>query len=245
MKLKSLFLILLAAILFSMCVRQNKESVPGNLDLNKQIGQTRISVNNILNHVDYFTWGGSVVEEDNKYHMFYARWPHGSTGRIDTIADKPFLGFSGWLKYSEIAYAVSDNPEGPFKYVKTIVRGSGDSTRWDYYDAHNPHIKRFGDKIYLYYIANNPLHNPENDGDVWRKFVGGQKIGFIKANSVADLVNGNYQKCTEPIVAPDNKKTFHRTVNPSVTQAPDGTYLMMFKSSSQRDGSGQDRKSVV
>ncbi|MCK5343027.1 MAG: glycoside hydrolase family 97 C-terminal domain-containing protein, partial [Candidatus Heimdallarchaeota archaeon] len=211
----------------------------GELQLGNQISKARISVKNMLMHRDYFTWGGSVVKgEDDKYHMFYVRVPAGATGRIDTIVDKPFLGFRGWLKYSEIAYAVSDNPDGPFKYIKTIIQGSGDSARWDCYSAHNPHVKRFNGKIYLYYIATNPKHNEENDGNTWYKYVGGQTIGFAKANSVMDLVNGKYEKCDKAIVAPDKEKTFHRAVNPSVTQTPEGNYLMMWKSNSKKDGTG-------
>ncbi len=144
----------------------------------------------------------------------------------------------GWLKYSEIAYAVSDNPDGPFGFVKTLIRGSGDSTKWNYYNAHNPHIKKFDNKICLYFIATNPLYNKEENQNTWMKYVGGQRIGVATAKSVAELVKGNYQISSEPIIIPDNKNTFHRVVNPSVTQGPDGKYLMMFKSSSQKDGHG-------
>lgn len=193
----------------------------------------------MLMHKDYFTWGGSVIKgDDEKYHMFYARWPHGAKNRINSITDKPFLGFKGWLKYSEIAYAVSDNPDGPFEYVKTIIQGSGDSTSWNYFNAHNPHIKRFNDKFYLYFIATNPLYNKEKDQNTWMKYVGGQRIGVITAESIEDLVKGNFQIPSEPLIVPDNKNTFHRVVNPSVTQGPDGKYLMMFKSSSQKNGRG-------
>lgn len=211
----------------------------GELQLDKAIENARISDKNILKHNDYFTWGGSVIKgDDGKYHMFYARWTHGSTNRVDTIIDKPFLGFRGWLKYSEIAYAVSDNPDGPFEYVKTLIRGSGDSTRWDYYDAHNPHIKRFGGKIYLYFIANNPLHNKAENQNTWMKYIGGQRIGVATADNIEELVKGNYQISSKPLIFPDNKNTFNRVINPSVTQGPDGKYLMMFKSSSQKNGRG-------
>lgn len=213
--------------------------ITDEIQFGEQVSKARISDHNKLLHDDYFTWGGSVVKgEDGKYHMFYARWPHGSTGRKDTIIDKPFLGFKGWLKYSEIAYAVADKPEGPFKFVKVLLQGSGDSATWNCYDAHNPHIKRFNNKLYLYFIGNNPLDNHEPDQNTWMKYVGGQRIGFIKANNIEELVNGKYEICKQALIVPDFENTFHRVVNPSVTQGPDGKYLMMFKSSSQRNGHG-------
>ncbi len=211
----------------------------GELQPGTQISKARISEKNKLIHKYYFTWGGTVIKgDDEKYHMFYARWPHGDKGRIDTIVDKPFLGFKGWLKYSEIAYAVSDNPDGPFEFVKVLIQGSGDSTSWDYFNAHNPHIKSFNGKIYLYYIATNPLHNTENKDNIWMKYVGGQRIGVAIAENIEELVKGNYQISSEPLIVPDNINTFHRVVNPSVTQRPNGKYLMMFKSSSQKNGYG-------
>ncbi len=218
---------------------KNKEINFEDLDLYTNASQVKISNENILQHDDYFTWGGSVIKgKDEKYHMFYARWPHGSVGRKDTVADKVFLGFKGWLKYSEIAYAVADKAEGPFKYVKSLIQSSGDSASWNCFNAHNPHIKRFNGKIYLYYIANNPLVNKEAKQNIWMKYVGEQRIGLVKANTIKELINGNFEISSEALVVPDNDKTFHRAVNPSVTQAPNGKFLMMYKSSSKKDGHG-------
>ena len=238
-----LALLFLLVILVSSCDpginTDNTKIALSKLDLQSKVYNARISNKNKLIHDDYFTWGGSVIKgDDEKYHMFYARWPHGAKNRIDSIADKPFLGFRGWLKYSEIAYAVSDNPDGPFEYVKTIIRGSGDSTSWNYFNAHNPHIKRFNDKIYLYFIATNPLFNEDSTQNVWMKYIGGQRIGVATAKSLKELINGNYQISEEPLIIPDNINTFNRVINPSVTQGPDGKYLMMFKSSSQMNGHG-------
>jgi hypothetical protein len=234
-------LIFIASILLFSCTQhsQKKETSYSDLNLNDLINQAQISEKNILKHEDYFTWGGSVVRgDDGKFHMFYARWPHGSTGRIDTITDKPFLGFKGWLKYSEIAYSVSENPDGPFEFVKVLIQGSGDSTSWNCFDAHNPHIRQFDDKFYLYFIGNNPLFNKEKDQNTWMKYCGGQRIGVAVAKSIQNLVSGNFDICKEPLIIPDTINTFHRVVNPSVAQSPDGKFLMMFKSSSQRNGHG-------
>src|SRR6476469_158932 len=93
--------------------------------------------------------------EDGKYHMFYSRWPHGKRPLDDDSMNYIFDGFRGWNKYSEIAYAISDKIGGPYKYVKTILRGDGDKKRWDRFTMHNPLIRKFGQYYYLYYISNS------------------------------------------------------------------------------------------
>ena len=100
----------------------------------------------VLNDPDRFVWGGSVVKgDDNKYHMLYATWECG-----DSI---PAFSNS-WVLHSKIAYAVSDYPDRDFKFQKIVLQGralEGDSTAWDAQMVHNPHIKKFNNKYYLYY----------------------------------------------------------------------------------------------
>ena len=187
-----------------------------------------IGPSNILREPGYYVWGGSAIRAQNgRYYLFYSRWKTGIAGR--TADDRQlFKGMRGWLKYSEIAVAVSPSPTGPFKPVTTVLRGSGNVHRWDCYDAHNPEIHRFGGKVYLYYIADNPGAGAKH----WRQYVNSQRIGVVVAGSVADLLAGHYQRCARPIMAPDGTNTFGCAVNPSVTKGRDGHYLMMFKAHS-------------
>jgi hypothetical protein len=180
----------------------------------------------------YYIWCGSGVRgEDGKYYLFYSRWKAGSEGRLagDEVL---FKDMSGWLKYSEIAVAVSDSPAGPFHHVTTVLKGSGDTNRWDCFNAHNPQIKVFGGKAYLYYIANNPVTN----SDRWMQHADGQRIGVAVSDSVTNLIAGHFHRCAQPLVSPDGTNTFCRTVNPSVTQGRNGLYLMIFKSRSAPSG---------
>ena len=79
----------------------------------------------ILSDSEWFTWGCSVIrDEDNKYHMFYARWPRA-------------YSFTSWLTHSEVAHAVAERPEGPYRFVETAVRARG-KDHWDQFTAHNP-----------------------------------------------------------------------------------------------------------
>ncbi|MDF7827093.1 hypothetical protein P4B35_23925, partial [Pontiellaceae bacterium B12227] len=91
---------------------------------------------------NYRTWGASVMKlDDGNYHAYYARW-------------ESTRGFSSWLRYSEIAHAVSDKPEGPFISTGTVI-SNRNWEGWDVANAHNPYVCVVDGEINLYYIANN------------------------------------------------------------------------------------------
>lgn len=200
------------------------------LDFTCRLGT--IEPGNKLQEEGFYVWGGSAIRgEDDKYYLFYSRWKEGTEGRAPEDR-RVFKDMKGWLKYCEIAAAVSDSPAGPFTHIATVIRGTGNADRWDCFNAHNPHIKRFGGKVYLYFIANQPV---EHD-DRWVQMVDGQRIGVAVAKSVKDLIAGRFQRSSQPLINPDGINTFCRTVNPSVTKGRDGRYLMMFKSRSAPKG---------
>ena len=191
-----------------------------------------IAPNNLLTEPGYYIWCGTGIRgEDGRYFLFYSRWKTGATGRApdDAAAHKHMRG---WMKYCEIAAAVSESPAGPFLPLGVVLKGTGDPARWDQFNAHNPHVKRFGGKTYLYFIATRPVEHP----DPWMRYADGQRIGVAVAASVTDFIAGRFTRSAEPIMAPDNRSTFCRAVNPGVTQARDGRYLMMFKARSAPTG---------
>ncbi|MES2777346.1 MAG: glycoside hydrolase family protein [Bacteroidota bacterium] len=187
----------------------------------------------------FYTWCSSVIKgEDGKYHMFYSRWTHGKRKPDDDSMNHIFNGFKGWCKYSEIAYAVSNNLSGPYIYVSTVLKGDGNPRNWDRFTMHNPQIRKFGDYYYLYYISNSfdsslqfkDASTMSRDWKHWLKYNCTQKVGVIKAKRIADLLNGTYEKPSAPLMVPDNVNTFEVATNPTVTQGPDGKYYMMYKS---------------
>ncbi|MFC1739472.1 glycoside hydrolase family protein [Planctomycetota bacterium] len=191
----------------------------------------------ILIDKGWFIWGASVIKgEDSRYHMFYSRWPHGSRGRSYDPSDRAFDGMQGWLKYSEIAYAVSDNPVGPFRPVKTILKGTGNKDDWDCYSAHGAHIKKFGGEYYLYYSSTNPANTRPDEvqcplDTVWSRFVAGQRMGVLVADSIENIVNGKFRRFSKtPVLTPDGVNTFGTVNNGTVTKGPEGLYYMIFKS---------------
>ena len=173
----------------------------------------------ILMDSAWYTWGGSMVRgSDGRCYLFCARWPRSK-------------GFRGWLEYSEIALATADNPTGPYHYMETVLTGRGDEY-WDATAAHNPHIKAFDGKYYLYYISN---HYQDLGMDAWHNRIYTQRIGV----AIADDPSGPWQRLDKPVLDLQPGKAAHGyVVNPSVAEGPDGQYYMLFKT--RPDGSEKE-----
>ena len=161
----------------------------------------------------------------------------------------------GWLLNSKIGYAVSDYSNKEFEFQKIVLRGrmfDGDSTAWDAQSVHNPHIKKFNNKYYLYFTGSRdpgvqPKGLPEGNLSKRNRIQQSQKLGVIEFNSFQDLLNGNFQRPDKPLLVPrtrvkkDNvvnpsppgttpKPDNMIVVNPSVVYRPaDGKYLLYFK----------------
>jgi len=159
----------------------------------------------------FIVWCGAMVRgEDGKYHLFYSRWPRK-------------LGHYAWVTHSEVARAVADHPLGPFRFADVVLPERGASF-WDGLCTHNPTVMKSGGKYYLYYMGNT--------GD--RKKVSGlnwshrnnQRVGV----AVADSPAGPWKRFDKPLI--DTTPGFHDAqclANPTVTERPDGGYLMVYK----------------
>src|SRR5699024_3701143 len=182
-----------------------------------------IAKENIFRDPDYYNWGSSIIKgSKGKYHLFYSRWPRK-------------LGFSSWLTHSEIAHAVAESPEGPYQYVEIVLEGRG-GNQWDAITAHNPKIKYFEGKYYLYYIGTHVGRHAVREQK--RKEIGGtggshpmwdvlrdnQRTGV----AVSESLQGPWRRSGKPILEPSGPITTI-TVNPALTQGPQGTYYMIVK----------------
>ncbi len=192
-----------------------------NLDLGAFVKP--ISEGNIFRDEAYFNWGGSIIKgPQGKYHLFYARW-------------KRDYSFYGWLTHSEIAHAVAENPAGPYRYVETVLKGRGPG-HWDAITAHNPKIKIFNGKYYLYYISTNSgdealgeeaLLETARTGyshDNWLPLRNKQRTGV----AIAESLDGPWRRFDAPIVEPAGPITT-LTVNPAITRGPDENYYLIVK----------------
>lgn len=185
----------------------------------KQNRKTSIQSPNTLQHDDYFVWGGSVIKgKDNKYHMLFSLWECGEKWA-------PFQ--DGWLINSKIAYAVSDYPNKEFEFQKIVLRGKifgGDSTAWDAQSVHNPHIKEFNSKYFLYYTGSRdpgpqPKGSPGENLSKRNRIQQSQNIGVIEFDSFQDLLTGKFKRPDKPLLIPRTRVKKDNVLNPS----PDGT----------------------
>ena len=238
--MKLLILSLSLASIFISCSQYKKGTLRVKaMPIHAKVDGNILSGSSVLNDPDRFVWGASVIKgDDNKYHMLYATWECG-----DSI---PAFSNS-WVLYSKIAYAVSDYPDRDFKFQKVVLQGralDGYSTAWDAQMVHNPHIKKFNSKYYLYYGGGkDPGIQPKGSkGEKVNKrnrVQQNQCIGVIEFNSFEDLVNGNYKRSDTPILSPRTRVKPDYIVKPSpkgtkakpsVVQRPsDGKYLLYFK----------------
>lgn len=242
---------LVPLILLSACKQQDLSLVPGAIPGSAELkgDRTIITSPNTLQHPEDFIWGASVIRgDDGRYHMLYSTWDTGPDNEVFSNA---------WVLYSEIVYAVSDYPDHGFKPVATVLRGrlhDGDSLAWDAQAVHNPHIKRFNGKYYLYYIGNRDPGAVEEGIPGWalnkrNRCQQNQYTGVIEFKDFEDLLSGNFIRPDEPLLIPrtrvrdDLANTLFPSpagtqplpdnliiVNPSVVRRPaDGKYLLYFK----------------
>ncbi|WP_346238381.1 glycoside hydrolase family protein [Niabella insulamsoli] len=202
-----IYIVLLLSLLTSCASSQRMK---GSVDLGQWIQP--VPRHAVLEHEDYWVWGASMTQtDDGVCHLFYSRWPKSGP-------------FSDWLYHSEIAYATSKNPGGPYTFKKVILK-DGQSGKWGHGMAHNPHIRKFGDKYFLYFISTENVDASMANDRQRRTFA--QRIGV----AVADAPDQEWRVVDTPIVGIQAGKAAHGYVtNPSVCQRPDGSFLMIFKS---------------
>ncbi len=182
-----------------------------------------ISEENIFKTADYYNWGSSIIKgNDGKYHLFYSRW-------------KKEYKFTGWLLYSEIAHAVAKNPAGPWKFKETVLEGRGKG-HWDAITAHNPKIKSFEGKYYLYYISTNLGIKTYSESDLLETSITGYSHPnwkFLRPNqrtgvAVSNSINGPWKRMDKPLIEPSGPITT-LTVNPAIDRGKDGKYYLIIK----------------
>lgn len=156
-----------------------------------------------LEFKDYYVWCNSPIEgPDGKIHVFLSRWPKAKS-------------MSGWTHASEIAHAVANTPEGPYKYISTVLAPRGEGF-WDATTCHNPSIHYIDGKYALFFMGNS-------NGKL-----NTQRIGLATSNSLY----GPWKRPNEPLLYPGKKGQWddHCTTNPSFFKHPNGEYWLYYKS---------------
>ncbi len=156
----------------------------------------------ILQIPGYFVWGGSVVKgDDGKYHMLFSIWESGTEGG-SFVKD--------WVLQSKIGYAVSDHPDRDFEFQKIVLKGTryqGDDSAWDAQMVHNPHLKIFEGKYYLYYIGGKdlgkqPKGSKAENLDQRSRVQQSLCIGVLEFDSFENLLSGNFNRPKRPLLSP-------------------------------------------
>lgn len=185
---------------------------------------TPINADNIFKDADYYNWCSSIIKgEDGKYHIFYSRWERSKT-------------FFAWLTHSTIAHAVADKPEGPYTYVKTVIDFNKDQyNSKELLTAHNPKIKYFEGKYYIYFCSTH-LDEPVTDRElietakvgysheVWKPLRKNQRT-YVASSSSLD---GEWKIDRKPLLEPYGPITT-LVVNPAITQGKDNRYYLIIK----------------
>jgi predicted GH43/DUF377 family glycosyl hydrolase len=206
-------LFLFGIIVSTVSVSQKGISLPGELNLQQLIQPIPKSAK-FINDSSYI-WCGTLVKShiDKKYHLFYSRWPRK-------------LGMAAWVTSSEVAHAVSNSAFGPFEFKDVVLPHRGPNF-WDGMYSHNPTVHFFNGKYYLYYAGNfgdGKITSPQLN---WTHR-NNQRIGV----AIADDPNGPWKRFDKPIIDISKDSTAHdaqMVANPSVTQMPDGRFLMVYK----------------
>ncbi len=168
----------------------------------------------------WWVWCGSVIRgDDGQYHLFGARWPQ----------HLRFL--PAYQSYSEIARAVSDNPEGPYEFVEVVLADRGGEW-WDGRMTHNPSVVRWHDQYLLFYIGTTfdgpkPTAEELEAGPLMAPWYRQIRIGAASAESPS----GPWQRPDKPLLlARPGMWDEHVVTNPSPHVASDGRLFLYYRS---------------
>lgn len=175
---------------------------------------------NIIQEKDYNVWGTNILKgKDGKYHAIYSRWLKSR-------------GHHGWVTHSEIAHAVSDKLTGPYTFKNLVLPPRGNQY-WDGDCTHNPHVMEYKGKYYLYHMGNkgsgywattpdNQMPSIQHDFEWWVNR-NNQRVGV----AVTDDLNGTWKRFDKPLI--DVKEGQLMTSTPTISQRPDGQFLLAYK----------------
>jgi len=172
----------------------------------------------VLAEEGYIVWGASMVRtEDGTCHLFYCRW----RGRLHT-----------WYRNAQIVCATSNHPLGPYKF-QHVALGRKGAADWERMSVYNPSVMRVGEKYYLYYTGSNGSNFPRRNRDgTFKRTAQGSLITQRIGVAVADRPAGPWKRLGRPVIdISSGGIDSQMCCNPTVTQGPDGRWLMVYKCS--------------
>ena len=209
------FFLFLFPLIFSSCRSHYiYQAQPVDLTISDEGGNLKVTGKSVFQLPDTFVWGGSPLRIHDKYYLFFSAWESGP-------GIPPFS--ESWVLNSKIGVAVSDAPDGNFASLGIFLKGrnsEGDSSAWDAQSAHNPLIKSFNGKYYLYYVSSvDPgVQPPGSTGENLNKrnrCQQNQKIGVIVFDSIDKLLAGDFYRSENPLLEPRTRIKPDNVINPS------------------------------
>ncbi|NMA74050.1 MAG: family 43 glycosylhydrolase [Bacteroidales bacterium] len=221
------YLIIIFVLLFQSCSfnrnlnKENNSYIKSEIDSNivEKYPDNKIStfakslkpIGRILESEGYYVWCcAPIYGKDGSVHVFYSRW------------DAKYK-MGGWINHCEIAHAIADTPEGPYKFVDIAL-----APRPGFFDAttcHNPHIQHINGMYYLFYMGNS-------DGSVYTK-----RIGLAQSESLC----GPWKRFDKPILEAGEKGEWDdcNTTNPAFLLQNNGEAWLYYKSWNKADYQNQ------
>ena len=167
----------------------------------------------------YWVWGASVIEDGGMYHMYVTRVP------------KKYKFHPGWMIAGEIVHAVSERPEGPYRF-HDVALGSRGTQYWDGCSTYNPQIVKYKGRFYLFYGGTrHPYRQPTDEElTLQSKWCISSRFNKRIGIAVADSPYGPWKRSDKPALDVE-PNTFYSylTSNPAPTILPDGRVYMIFK----------------
>ncbi|WP_294596697.1 glycoside hydrolase family protein [uncultured Rikenella sp.] len=221
------------------------EAGPAEIGVIRRDGRAVVSGEGAFQQPDHFVWGASVIRgDDGRYYMVYSAVPTGK------YAFDP-----AWVLSSKMGLAVSDRPDGGFRHLGFFLNEDGfrpDRSAWDAQTVMNPHLRKFGDRYYLYYVGgvdlgNDRVRSADGTLPLRARVQQSLRIGVIAFESFDDLLAGRFERSFGPLLAPRTRVKPNDIVDPSpagtqpkpdniivvnpavVCRPTDGKYLLYFK----------------
>ncbi|MFI3248123.1 MAG: family 16 glycosylhydrolase [Rikenellaceae bacterium] len=206
----SLVALAFCALAFGATAQMNEVSAPRDSWLTKCLASEGTF---ILESKDSVIWGcAPIYDDEGRVHVYYSTWQNDGS----------------WLVDSEIAHAVADHPEGPYRTLGTILDGR--EGKWDRHTIHNPSVYRIDGKYVLLYIGNDTLQQEPRWQDNGRVAENKQCVGM----AISDSPYGPWERFDEPVVSfspdSDNAWDSYCAVNPTMLKHPNGEYWLYYRS---------------
>ncbi|HNX15581.1 MAG TPA: glycoside hydrolase family protein [Oscillospiraceae bacterium] len=166
---------------------------------------------------EFFVWCATVQKDDDGlFHMIFSKWPKEK-------------GFDAWVTDSVLGHAVSDSPDGPYRYTGEITLLGNHAEVF-----HNPTMLRHNGFYYLYFMQNSGASGGQAgcvpcDAHRW-SHRNNQRIGAAWAKHPA----GPWHSSDTPVidVTPGSFDGL-MVSNPTVTVGGDGKIYMVYKGVAQ------------